>query len=178
MTESTVVHRKATLWPRARRRVATAVVLTAAITAIYVGVLGGAPRYWVLSAGYLAAALLALTSPQAIAGQVAIGIALAWSLLPGREGTEAFVILPVIVAVVMTAELLAMAARLGMIVARDPRPDIRRLAIAVTLAALTSVATLAIGLLPGPGGLAATAIAAGACLLLALLLVRGQRERT
>lgn len=175
MTESTEL-RRATLWPQTRRRVATAVVFAAPITALYVGVLGSAPGYWVLAAGYLAAALLALTSPQAIAGQVAIGIALAWSLLPGRAGTEAFVILPVIVAVVMTAELLALTGRLGMVVARDPGPDLRRLTAALTLTVVTSGATLAIGLLPGPGGLTATAVAAGACLVLALLLVRGQRQ--
>lgn len=175
MTELTE-HTEPTLWPRARRRTATAVILTAAIAAAYVVVLGSAPRFWVLAAGYLAAALLALTSPHAIAGQVTVGIALAWSLLPGREGVETFAIVPVILAVVITAELLALTARLGMVVPRDPGPDLRRLAIAVALATFVSVATLAIGLLPGPGGVAATAMAAGACLLLALLLVGGQRE--
>jgi hypothetical protein len=71
--------------------------------------------------------------------------------------------------VATTAELLGIAGRLRMVIERAPQPGLQRLPLAVGLTTVSAV-TLLGGQLDGPGGLAEVVLAAGACVLLAMVL--------
>ena len=72
--------------------------------------------------------------------------------------------------------LAAAAGRVGMVVRRDPVPDLRRVGVAAAVAVVTSGATLAASALPGPDGLAATVIGGAGLPLAALAVWRGGRQ--
>jgi peptidoglycan/LPS O-acetylase OafA/YrhL len=78
---------------------------------------------------------------------------------------------------VATAELLAGAARLNMPIERDGREDLRRAGLAAVAGAGVFGAVALVGTLPGPTGLVAVALASGACIVLALLLVRSEPNK-
>lgn len=163
-----------TLWPPARRRVAVLTVAVAAVTATYA--VGIGPRWQPLVAvAYVVAAGVAVASPPAIAAQVAVGVGLAWSVLPELDGVQVLALVPLVIGVVATAELLGLVARLRMVVERAP--DMQRVSVAVTLAAIISGATLAAGLLDGPGGVIGTLLAASACVVLAIAFTPGGDHR-
>lgn len=158
-----------TLWPPARLGVAAAAVLVAAVTAVLAALTSdqsGAVRIGVLHVGVT---VIAALRPGAVRLQVGVGVALAASMLVGVEGT-AVAVVPVVTGVVATAELLGLAGQMGTVVPRDPGPGLQRVALTTGIGALTAGATLVAGFLGGPGGLAATLLAAGGCVGFVALL--------
>jgi len=93
-------------------------------------------------------------------------------VLVGADGTMVAVV-PLVTGVVAAAELAAAAGRVGMVVRRDPVPDLRRVGVAAAVAAVASGATLAASALPGPDGLPATVIGGAGLALAALAIRRG-----
>jgi hypothetical protein len=85
-------------------------------------------------------------------------------------------VVPLVAGVVATAELAAAAGRVGMVVLRDPVPEVRRVGLAVAIALVTSGSAVAASTLPGPDGLVATAVgAAGAALLAGAVRLVGRQ---
>lgn len=165
-----------TLWPQPRRRVLAIIVLVTAATVAYGIALGGddVPWFPAVAAAYLVATAVAAGSPPAIGVQVAAGFGLVWSALQGLQGAAVLALVPLVVGVVATAELLGL---LAMVVERTTRPDLRRLTVTVSVTTVISAVTLSAGLLDLPGGLMGIVLAAGACVVLAVLLVGGQSNR-
>lgn len=165
-----------TLWSRPRRHAQALTYLVALITAIYGASFGGDDVAWLplVALAYLVATAIASSSPSAIAGQVVAGFGLAWGALQQLDGIAVLALVPLMVGVVATAELLGVVARLGIVVERAAGPDLRRLPAAAGLTAVISATTLSIGLLDVPGGFTGTLLAAGACVVLAAVLVGGR----
>lgn len=155
------------LWPQARRGMAAAALACAVSTGVAGALLGDHAWTTLAAVAQVVATLWALADPRVLAAQVGAGVALAWSLVPGSQGTVVAVV-GVVVGVVATSELLGAAGRLGMVVERDPAPEVRRAGVGVVIAMATSAATLAAGALAGPSGLLATAVAGLGCVLLAV----------
>lgn len=164
-----------TIWPRGRVGMVVITLVTAAATAALAAWAGDGPGHVLAGAGFVAATVAALESPRVVWLPVLVGVGLSWSLLEGREGTEALVMVPVIVGVVATAELIAVVARLEMIVRRNPVDDLARVGLLAAVAAVGTLLTLVLGSIEGPGGFAALALAAGACVVLAVLLAQTSR---
>jgi len=163
---------EASPWRPARLRVAAMAVLTAALTAAAAAALGGTERH-VLGAGvYLVFAVAALFAPGAIVAQVLGGQLLAASLLLAADGPPPLVLVPLVAAVVLTAELLALVARLDTPVERNVGHDLRRVGLAGVLGGGAFGAVAVAAGLPGPTGLAAVALSAGACVAIAVVLAR------
>ena len=127
------------------------------------------------AAAYVALAVLALRSPNALTALVAGGLLLSGSLLIADDGPNLFAVLIMLMSVVATAELLGVAALLATPVERDARNDLRRAAIAVTIAGAAFGVMMLVSVLPVRSvlwsGIPAIAIASGACVLLAIVLV-------
>jgi hypothetical protein len=162
--------RPPTLWSASRWRVAAVTGIVIAATALLAVLVGGTGWHRLAAVAYVVAAVATLTAPRRIGWQVATGLVLCWSVLPVLEGGATFALVPLVVGVVATAELVGLVGRLGIIVERDPGPDLRRLPVTLGLTALISAVTLLVGRIGGPGGLAAVVLAAGACGLLAMVL--------
>ena len=158
-----------TVWPPARQALSVAAVGTALVTSV--GAAGYADGPWTALAAivHVVAAALALANRQMLTVQVGAGVTMAWTALLGADGTAVGAVVT-IVGVVATSELLAAAGRLGIVIERDPAPELRQVGLAVAVAAATSGVTLAAGALAGPAGLAATAVAALGCIVLAAAL--------
>jgi len=127
------------------------------------------------AAVYVALAVLALRSPNALTALVAGGLLLSGSLLIADDGPNLFAVLIMLMSVVATAEMLGVAALLATPVERDARNDLRRAAIAVTIAGAAFGVMMLVSVLPVRSvlwsGIPAIAIASGACVLLAIVLV-------
>lgn len=133
---------------------------------------GGGPGFSAGAAIYVAATWLALARSVVLSAQVAVGVALAAGLLWVPGGPGAGVVTAVVAGVLATAELTT-ASALGR--GPTPRPARPALIRAVGLTLTGSVLYLVVAWtarVPGPGGVAAIAIASGACIGLGALLVR------
>jgi hypothetical protein len=159
-----------TLWPVWRWRLAAVTGALVIATALGIALVGGTVWHRFAAIVYVAIAVVALITPQAIGWQVATGVGVCWSLLPMLHGAATFALVPVVVCVATTSELLGITGRLRMVVERAPISDLRRLPLAVVLTAVVSAVTLFSGQFDGPGGLTAVVLAVGACVLLALVL--------
>jgi hypothetical protein len=170
--------RAATLWPGPRRRVCALTYLVAVVTATYGAAFAGNDATWLapIAVAYVVATAFASRSPSAIAAQVIAGFGLAWGVLQQLDGLAVFALVPLTVGVVVTAELLGVVGRLGIIVERAAGPDLRRVPAAAGVTAVISAATLSIGLLDVPGGLVGTLLAAGACVVLAVFLAGNRAD--
>ena len=157
-------------WPQ-RRLMGGLAVLVAALTGTGMAILDGGEGHLRGGALYTLTAVLGLAYPPAIAAQVIVGQAMAATLLLGPEAPPLVTLLPAVVGVVATAELLALSARLGSPVERSPGPDLRRSLAATAIGAAVFGAVLLAGALPGPSGLAAVTLAAAALTGLAVVLV-------
>ena len=100
------------------------------------------------AAVYVALAVLALRSPNALTALVAGGLLLSGSLLIADDGPNLFAVLIMLMSVVATAELLGVAALLATPVERDARNDLRRAAIAVTIAGVAFGVMMLVSVLP------------------------------
>lgn len=160
--------RMGTWWP-ARRRLAALAVAIAALTAAAPAASGGGG---LAASVYVAATVLALFYPVAITAQVIAGQALAATMLLGSDGSTALLLAPALASVVVTAELLAVVARLDTLLERDPGRDLYRVALAGLVGAGACAAVTLVGALPGPTGFVAVCLASAACAALATVLVR------
>lgn len=173
-----------TLWPAARAWTALLVVVVAVATGVvgFAVCAAGAEEgedaiAAVLGVAHVLAALWVLANPSSLAVQVGVGALLAATPLLGTDGTAVGVV-PVVVGVVATAELLGVCGRLGMVVPRDPAPDRNQVGVTTLGAALASGLTLGVGALAGPVGLVAVVLGAGACAGLAVLLAQSPEDRS
>lgn len=162
-------------WP-ARRRAAVLAVLSAAATGATAGALGGSAWHLFGGAGYVALAAWALFAPAAISAQVIGGQVLAGSVLLAPGGPAPLLVLPLVAAVVITAELLGVVARLELPIRRAGGEDLRRAAVAAAIGGAAYGAVVLAAALPGPSGLTGIALASAACVVLAVVLVRSARE--
>jgi hypothetical protein len=170
--------RRPTLWSPERLTVALLTGLVSLATAV-AGVLAG-PNWAAAVAGlHVAVTLFALVLPAALPFQVAVGLLLAASPLVGSgtslvTGDDVTVVgvVPLVVGVVATAELLGLSAQMGIVIPRNPMAGLGRVAVTTAVAAATSGLTLAIGALDGPSGLLATLLAIVGCVGFVALLLR------
>jgi hypothetical protein len=160
-------------WSLRRRRCAGAALLTAALTAAAAATLGGFGLF--VAAFYVVLATTALFVPGAVTLQVVAGLLMAAGLLLPGAGRSPLLVLPIVAAVALTAELLGIAWRLAAPGARDVHEDRRRALVATAVAGGVYGVVTAIGGLPGPTGHLAIALSAAACFMVALLFVRGER---
>lgn len=165
-----------TIWPRARVGTVVLTLAVAVTTAVVAVALGGTGWHVVAGVTFVVCTAVAMESLQALWLPVVVGVGMTWSLLEGREGTEAIVMVPVIVGVVATAELLAVVARLEMIVHRPPTADLVRTGLVALVTAVAALLTIMIGALQGPEGFAAVVLGAVACVVLAVLLVENSKR--
>lgn len=162
--------------PGGRRKAAGLAVLAAVLTGAAAAATG-ASMAAVYGAGvYLALTGAVLLRPAALAAQVVVGQLLVAAVLLDPGGPPPVTLLPVVAGVVATAELLALAARLDGPFPRDAGAGLREAALATLVGSAAYGAVALLGALPGPSGLAAVALASGACLALALVLVRAARQ--
>lgn len=155
-------------WPARRQAAALAVVAILATAAVSVAY-GVIPGY---AAVYVAIALYGIGSAAAIPVQVLAGCALVGALLIGPIGAAPLTLLPLVVGVVGTAELLAVVARLDAPIERPAGDLLLRAGAGAGVAGLLYGAIALVGTLPGPRGSAAVALGSAAALLAALLLAR------
>ncbi len=117
---------------------------------------------------YLALTAAVLRRPGLLAPQVVAGAWFTGMLLVDPEGIGPLTALPIVVGLVATAELLSLTARPEV---EGGRPLARVGRTALGSGGVFGLVALAAGL-PGPGGLAAVAVATAACLAAAALVVR------
>jgi hypothetical protein len=168
-----------TLWPPGRLGVALLAVIAAASTAV-VGVLAGPDWAAIVGGIHITATVVAVVAPATLPAQVAAGVVLAWSLFAETGGSttletgRAVALVAIVVGVIATAELLGLAAQMGIVVPRRPAPGLARVALTVAAALGVAVVTLVVGRIEGPRGLVATLLAVVASLgFVALVLHRG-----
>ena len=154
-----------TVWPPARQGLVAATLVAGALTAT--GVVGAGAGGWSTTAAvaFFVAVMWAVADPRSLGAAVVAGALACAAVLIDASDTVVAVV-PLVAGVVATAELAAAAGRVGMVVLRDPVPEVRRVGLAVAIALVTSGSAVAASTLPGPDGLVATAVgAAGAALL-------------
>lgn len=157
-------------WPD-RVRLAVLGVLVAGLTsAIVVGALG--PGSGAYGLGYVALAVLAVFIPAAITAQVLGGQVLVWLLFLVQEGAAPILAIALVATVVITAELLALVARLDTAVPREPGDALARTGRAAVLAGAVLAGAILVGAAPGPTGILAVAVGSVACLALAVRMAR------
>jgi hypothetical protein len=159
-------------WRPARRRLAIMAIALATITAAAGIALGGQPWGGAL---YIAVAVGALFNPTWIVVQVISGQVIAGSHMVG-QATTPLRDLPLVAAVIATAELLAAASRLESPLGADPAGEPARALLAAAIGSGAFAVIMLVSGLPGPSGLAATGLASAACVGLAILLVRNARR--
>lgn len=163
-------------WPSGRRRLALVTLATALLTAVGVAAWGGAVWHAYYAVLYVLLTAAALLSPAAVILQVLAGQALAASLLLQPAGPSPLLMVPIVAAVVLTAELLGSVARLTGPVPRWHAPALLpEIGRSVLVGAGAYVAVALGAALPGPTGLVAVALGAAACSAIALMLLREAR---
>lgn len=159
-----------TWWP-ARRNVGALAILAAAMTGALGIVLGGSTSYLYGAGAYVLLVGLALFSPAAIVAQVVGGQVFVGSMLVGRGWVGLLLLGPAVAGIIVTAELLAAAARMDTPFDSDPRDDLPRAGFAAIIGVGVYLAVVFLGRMPGPTGLLAVLAASGACVALAIQLV-------
>lgn len=137
--------------------------------------LGGTAAHVYGAAAYTGIVMIALLRPAAITAQVIGGQLLTASLLLESKAPAAVLLLLMVGSIVVTAELLGVAARLALPIERDTRDDLLRGAVAAAAGGGVFGVMLLVSAIPGPTGLPsgilAIIAASGACVLLAIVLV-------
>jgi hypothetical protein len=164
---------RASRWRLGRQGLGALAVVTAALTGELGILLGGSGWHVLAGSAYVLIAAFATFSPAAIAVQVVAGQALVGSLLLGRDGPSPLLLVGAVAGVILTAELLAIVARMDAPITSEPRNDLTRAGVAAVIGAVVfGVVLLATGF-PGPSGPLAIGLAGGACFVVATLLARG-----
>jgi len=159
-------------WKPARQALAASAILIAVLTGTLDVWLGGSGWHLFGASTYLLIALVALFSPAAIAVQVVCGQVLVGSLLVSQNVPQILLLVPLITGIIVTAELLAAVARMDTPLDSDSRDDLPRAGAAGLMGGSIFVVVLLLSRLPGPTGMVAIALASGALVVLATLLVQ------
>lgn len=162
-------------WGPTRQRLAATAVLTAVLTGAAGAALGGTLWHVYGASAYVVIAAAAVFSPAAISAQVIGGQVLAGSVLVAPDRPAVLLLLPVVAGILLTAELLGVVARMAHTLGRAPSSDVRQVGAATLIGGGVFGTVALLGGLPGPAGMAGVLLAGGACVLLALLLVRRVR---
>ena len=147
--------------------IAGVALFTAVLTGGAAASIGGSPEHVAGAVVYVMAAALALLAPGALVVQVIGGLLLVGGLMHGRDWAGALALAPLVIAVVVTAELLALAGRMDAPFVRPPGADLRRAGAAAGIAGIVYAAVVLAGILPAPSGIIAVAAGSAACALLA-----------
>ena len=163
-------------WTRPARTVlALGAVSVAAATAQGLATVAGPTFDTRLPGLYVLSAILAVFVPRAILVQVVLGQAMLAAVLSGPDTGSWVVFSAALGGVVLTAELLGVAARMAGAVARDTAADVRRVVGATAVAVFVLGSVLLTTRLPGPDGLVGILVAAVALVGVALALVGDAR---
>lgn len=161
-------------WPRARIVAATGAVAAAVVT-LALAAAAGRGGWPLLGVTYLALTALALFAPAAVTFQVLLGQLVLVAALAGGGGAVRLLLLaPALGGIVVTAELLALAARLDTPVSNEPRRALPEAGRAAGIAAGVFAAVALLAALPPPSGVLAVVLAAGALAWGATLLTGGR----
>lgn len=164
----------ATWWP-GRRRLAALAVLTALATGALAAALGGGSGYVTVAWAYTILAGAAVVVPAAITAQVVAGQIILAGLLLGPAGATPLSLVPILAGVIVTAELLAVVARLDTPLERDARDALSGAGFAATVGGSVFAGVgLVAAAAPSLPTLVSVGVAALACLALAGLLLRGR----
>lgn len=147
-------------------------LLVALVTGAGAASLGGTGTHARAAVVYVILAAAALVQPRWIVLQVIGGQLLAAALLLAPGGPDPLWLLPLMVGVTLGAELLGAAARQDSPRGRSPLPELRRAGLSAVVGGGAFGAVLMLGTLPGPPGLLAIALAVGASVAVAAVLVR------
>lgn len=151
-------------------------VLAAFVTGALVVGAGGGGWLRYLALGYIGIVVLALFVPAAVTAQVVGGQVLAGVVLVGGAAGGLFTTALVVAGVVVTAELLAVVARLDSPVRRRPEGVLARTGTAGALAGgVFGVVVFSSGQY-AVGGLIAVAVASAVCFGVAMRMVGGARK--
>lgn len=161
-----------TTWRRPRRQVAAWAVLSAVATGALLVLLDPLGRT-LGPAVYALVTVAAVFFPAGIAVQVVTGQVLVAGFILAPTGPDVLLLVPLVAGVVVTAELLAVVARLDTPVPCEPGGVAERAGQAAAIGGGTFVAVVLVSGVPGPTGILAVVLASGACVLLAGRLVRG-----
>jgi hypothetical protein len=149
-----------------------AVAVAAALsTGAISAAIAGPGRHFSGAAVYVAVTVLALFSPAAVTVQVIVGQLLVATLLLGGP-RDPLLLVPVVAGIVVTAELLAVVARLDTPIERDPGEVLRPAGLAAVIAGAVFGVVALVGGVPGPTGILAVVLACGACVVLATRLAQ------
>lgn len=159
-------------WRPARRALAASAILVTALTGALEVWLGGSSWHLFGAYTYVLIAMLGLFSPAAIAVQVVWGQVLIGSLLVAQDGPYHLLLAPLVAGVIVTAELLAVVARMDTPFDSDPRDDLPRAGTAALIGGGVFGVVLFLSSVPGPRGIVAIVLALGACVVLAALMVQ------
>ena len=159
-------------WSPSRRRIALAAVLAAIVTGAVGTVLAGSSDYIPGAIAYVMVTVFAAFVPPAITAQVIVGQMLVGSLLLGQDGPASLMLMPAFAGVVATTELLASVAWLDTPLRRTSSSALPGAGRAALVGGGVFGAVMLVTGLPGPGGLVAVCLAAGACIVLAGRLVK------
>lgn len=162
----------ATTWHPNRKRFAATAVLVGTLTAALLTRIAE-PGWSSLGAGgFVLICGLALFFPAAIVFLVITGQVLIGVLLVRQDGPTLLLLTPAMAGVVLTAELLAVVARMDTPFEAHPRADLPRGLLTAVIGGGVFAAVAALGTLGGPVGLWAVVLASAACLVLAVVMVR------
>lgn len=164
------------MWPPARRRSGVLAITMAVVTAAGVVAWSGDEASRMGPGLYVALAGLALVFPPAITLQVVAGQILTWTVIAGATGMAAVARgVPLLVAVIVTAELLAVVTRLDTVLVPRSSGTFTGIPEAAIRGGAVFVVVALVATLPGPGGLPSVILASMACAGLAMLLLRTSR---
>lgn len=163
-------------WPSPRRGAAALAVTTAFVTAAAILAFAGDESWSLGPALYLFVTVCALVFPAAIAVQVVGGQVLVWGLLSSSPDFAPLSALPVVVGIILTAELLAIVARLDTPLLPASAGSFADVGKAALIGGFAFAVVVLAGAMPGPGGLAAVIVASAACAGIANLLLAAHRK--
>jgi hypothetical protein len=155
-----------------QRALAGLAVVSAGLTGGLIGGLGGPGLVQLGAVSYLLVTGVALITPAAITVQVVWGLTLLGNLLVGPAGANPLLLIPAITGIIFTAEILAIVARMDTPFHNDPRDDLPRAIVSALIGGAVFGAVSLLSGFRGPTGFVAVVLASGACVLLAILLVR------
>lgn len=159
------------------RTVASVLALALASVTVFAGAsVGSADSMVAVSVAYIGLTVVSILRPAVLVAQLFVGVGLCVRAVGGLSNVEVGTVAPLLMCVVLAAEVTAAAGRgLGPVV-RDPWPDIMRGTVAAAVAGVVFAVVGLAGQAAGPAGLAGTAIAAGGCAVGALAIAAAARS--
>ncbi len=160
----------------ARHRLAFLAIVAATLTSAGAVAARGPEFHGMVALLHLGAALGAIVVPPAIVAQIVTGTLLTAGTLYAPGGARPLLLLPLLVGVVLTAELLGRLLRMDRPLDGEIRREVLEAGAMALLAGVVGGIVLLAGSLPGPSGPAGTALAAGAAIAVAVVLARARQQ--